>query len=250
MKVCSLASSSSGNSFYLESKHSKILIDAGISFRQIKIRLKTFGVDIEDLDAAIISHEHIDHSYCVKKLNVPVYVAHKVVELWKDDVSNLHEFDSESTFQIKDLIITPFPVPHDAIDPVGFTINDNTKKVGIATDLGSVTGLVIENLKGCNMLILESNHDYESLLYSSYPWKLKQRIKSRLGHLSNEQTSQLLDAVLHDNLYYVLLAHLSKVNNTPQIARKTCFNILELNGAEHVKLDVAPRKDSGEIIVV
>ncbi|NIP32179.1 MAG: MBL fold metallo-hydrolase, partial [Candidatus Dadabacteria bacterium] len=195
MKVCSLASGSSGNSLYLETKYSKILIDAGISFRQIKLRLQKLNVNIDELDAVVVSHEHSDHTHAIRKLNIPVFVSNSTVELWKDDVSNLHEFDSEASFRLNDLTITPFSVPHDAIDPVGFTVDNGSKKMGIVTDIGSVTGLVVDKLNGCNILIIESNHDSETLMYSSYPWPLKQRIKGRLGHLSNEQASELLNKV-------------------------------------------------------
>ena len=250
MKVCTLASGSSGNSLYLETSGSKILVDAGISLRQIKLRINSIDVDINDLDAVIISHEHIDHTQALKRLELPVYVSSNTLELWKDKVKYLHEFDSETTFRINDLIITPFSVPHDAIDPVGFTITDGLKKMGIVTDIGSVTNLVVNKLQGCNILVIESNHDSETLMYSVYPWPLKQRIKGRLGHLSNEQASGLLSSLVHDDLEHVLLAHLSKVNNSPLIAYKTAYNALESNGAAHINLNVAPRKTVGEVVSV
>ena len=250
MKVCTLASGSSGNSLYLETGGSKILVDAGISLRQIKLRLNSIDIDINDLDAVIISHEHIDHTQALKRLELPVYVSSNTLELWKDNVKYLNEFDSETTFRINDLIITPFSVPHDAIDPVGFTITDGLKKMGIVTDIGSVTNLVVNKLQGCNILVIESNHDSETLMYSVYPWPLKQRIKGRLGHLSNEQASELLSRLVHDDLEHVFLAHLSKVNNSPLIAYKTAYNALESNGAANVNLNVAPGKTVGEVVSV
>ncbi|MGH7885908.1 MAG: MBL fold metallo-hydrolase [Thermodesulfobacteriota bacterium] len=250
MKVCTLASGSSGNSVYLETAYSKILIDAGISLRQIKLRLENIGVNIKELDAVIISHEHTDHSLAVSKINVPVYVSTSTTFMWKDKVQHLREFDSETVFELNDLEITPFSVPHDAIDPVGFTFNDGTKKLGIATDIGSVTSLVVEKLKDSNILILESNHDTEILLYSNYPWQLKQRIKGRLGHLSNKQSAWLLKKIFHNNLEHIVLAHLSKVNNCPEIAYKTSYNVLESYDAQHVTLSVAPRNSVSEVISV
>lgn len=250
MKVCTLASGSSGNSVYLETAYSKILIDAGISYRQIRLRLASIGVDAADLDAVIISHEHSDHTHAISKIKVPVYVSANTTHIWEDKVFSLMEFDSETTFELNDLTITPFSVPHDAIDPVGFTINDDTKKLGIATDIGSVTGLVVEKLKSCNALILESNHDSEILLYSKYPWQLKQRIKGRLGHLSNKQSAWLLESVYNDKLQHVVLAHLSKVNNTPEIAYETSYSVLESSGGQHINLSVAPRNTIGEVITI
>ncbi len=250
MKVCTLASGSSGNSVYLETSYSKILIDAGISLRQIKLRLANIGVEIDDLDAVIVSHEHSDHTHAINRINVPVYVSSNTTNIWKDKVFNLMEFDSETTFEFNDLTITPFSVPHDAIDPVGFTVDDGNKKLGIATDIGSVTGLVVQKLKGCNVLILESNHDSEILSYSKYPWRLKQRIKGRLGHLSNKQSGWLLESVFNDDLQHVILAHLSKVNNTPEIAYETSYGVLESCGAEQINLCVAPRNTIGEVITV
>lgn len=250
MKVCSLASGSSGNSLYLETENCKILIDAGISLRQIKLRLKSIDVSIEDIDAVIISHEHIDHTQAISRLQIPVYVSHNTLDLWKDKVNKLHEFDSETAFFIKDIMVTPFSVPHDAVDPVGFTVTEGSNKMGIVTDIGSVTALVEQRLKGCNILVLESNHDSETLMYSAYPWPLKQRIKGRLGHLSNEQSSGLLGNIVHDRLQHVVLAHLSKVNNTPLIAYKESYEILKSLGADHVNLSVAPRKSPGEVLSV
>lgn len=250
MKVCTLASGSSGNSLYIETAYSRILVDAGISMRQIKLRLANIGVDIGDLDAVIISHEHSDHSHAINRMDLPVYVSESTTDLWKDKVMQLYEFDSQTTFEFKDLSITPFSVPHDAIDPVGFTISDGSKQIGIATDIGSVTGLVIEKLKGSNMLIIESNHDSETLMNSSYPWQLKQRIKSRLGHLSNNQTSWLLEKVFHSGLEHIILAHLSTVNNSPEIAYRASHSILQANGAEQVSLCIAPRNTIGEVLTV
>lgn len=250
MKVCTLASGSSGNSLYIETMHSKILVDAGISLRQIKLRLGSIGVDVTDLDAVIISHEHSDHSHAINRLDLPVYISEATTDLWQDSVKQIYEFDSETAFEINDLLVTPFSVPHDAVDPVGFTVEDGQKKIGIATDIGSVTGLVTEKLKGANMLIVESNHDSDTLMNSKYPWQLKQRIKSRLGHLSNIQSAELLEKVYNPELRNIVLAHLSMVNNSPDIAYRTSHSVLQANGGEHITLSVAPRNTIGEVISV
>lgn len=248
MRVCTLASGSSGNSLLLESEHTKILVDAGISRRQIVKKLASLGVTLEEVDAVITTHEHQDHTISIPKLGVPVYVASSTVHLWKDKVPSLHEFDTGTEFRINDLVINPFSVPHDAIDPVGFSINIGDKKVGIVTDIGSVTGLVVQKLRESNILIIESNHDSNLILYSNYPWELKQRIRSRLGHLSNDQSSALISDLVSEGLEHIVLAHLSEVNNKPESALREVIKVLNSKGAEHIGLQVAPRKNLGEVI--
>ncbi|MGI9554100.1 MAG: MBL fold metallo-hydrolase [Thermodesulfobacteriota bacterium] len=248
MRICTLASGSSGNSLYIESSHSKILVDAGIGPRVLKKRLESIGVKIDEIDAVIVTHEHIDHTRSIAKLPVPVYVASKTVPVWKNKVEDLNQFENHKQFTIKDLFITPFSVPHDAIDPVGFTIEFNSTKIGIVTDIGSVTGLVVERLKKSNILILESNHDMNLLYYSSYPWELKQRIKGRLGHLSNSQSSSLLNSIYHNELCHVVLAHLSEVNNCPEVALNEAAKIVDRKDNDYTKIHVAPRKSVGEVI--
>ncbi|MEM7008950.1 MAG: MBL fold metallo-hydrolase [Thermodesulfobacteriota bacterium] len=250
MRLCTLASGSSGNSLFIESNGSKILVDAGISMRQIKLRLELLEVDISDIDAVIITHEHSDHTHAINRLNIPTYVTSSIVDLWKDKVKILKEFASDCSFDIKDFLITPFSVPHDAVDPVGFTIETaDSNKVGIVTDIGCATSLVKQRLRGCNALLLEYNHDSEILNYSHYPWDLKQRIKGRLGHLSNGQASELLQELMHDGLRHVILGHLSQVNNKPEVAYRAAQKVVKKNGAESgVGISVAPRKTIGEVV--
>src|SRR3972149_1782821 len=192
MKICTLASGSSGNSLFVETRRTKILVDAGISHRQLTVRLKKLGVQMSEIDAVLITHEHTDHVAAIPFINTAVYVSSSTVSLWKDKVRDLKEFEPGSQFFLNDALITSFPVPHDALDPVGFTIETDHKKLGIVTDIGSVTALVRERLGGSNALIIEFNYDEGMLLYGSYPWDLNQRIKSRLGPLSNEDAAELL----------------------------------------------------------
>ena len=250
MRVCTLASGSSGNSLYIETENTKILVDAGISMRQITLRLEQIGVGLSEIDAVIITHEHSDHTHAIKRLDIPTYVTSATVHLWKDKVTHLEEFESDTPFTIKDLLVTPFSVPHDALDPVGFSIeSSDDRKIGIVTDIGSVTALVKERLKHSNILLIEFNHDNEILLYSHYPWDLKQRIKGRLGHLSNTQASELLKELMHEGLKHVILAHLSQVNNKPEVALQCASRVVKRNGAEsEVKISVAPRKTIGEVL--
>jgi len=250
MKICTLASGSSGNSLFIQTERAGILVDAGINLKQLSLRLKSLDVQMSDIDAVIVTHEHIDHAAALPYISVPVYVASATVYLWKDKVKDLKEFESSSPFSIKDVLISPFPIPHDAVDPVGFVIQTDHKKIGIVTDIGSVTALVRERLKGSNILVLEFNHDERMLLYSSYPWDLKQRIKSRLGHLSNEEAAGLLKDLIHDGLSHVILAHLSEVNNRPKVALEAASSVISEGGAERIRLSVAPRKTLGEIISI
>ena len=229
-----------------------MLVDAGISMRQIGLRLGAIGVDLSEIDAVITTHEHSDHTHAIKRLDIPTYVASATVHLWKDTVRQLEVFETDTVFSIKDLMITPFSVPHDALDPVGFTIDcENGVKIGIVTDIGSVTTLVKERLKGSNILLLEYNHDTDILLYSNYPWDLKQRIKGRLGHLSNTQASELLHELCHSGLKHVILGHLSQVNNKPEVAFESASTVLKRKGAEsEISISVAPRKTVGEVVQI
>lgn len=252
MKICTLASGSSGNSLLIETGSTKILVDAGISMRQIRLRLEVLGVDLEDIDAVVVTHEHSDHTAAIPRLKTPVHVASQTSHLWKDKLAQMMEFASDCAFQIKDLLVTPFSVPHDAVDPVGFTIeSENGEKIGIVTDIGSVTGLVRERLKGCHALVIEFNHCSDIILYSHYPWDLKQRIRGRLGHLSNIQGAELMQDLIHGGLKHVVLAHLSQVNNKPEAAEKAAREALTRFGAEKdVSVSVAPRKTIGEVLTI
>ena len=222
LAVCVLASGSKGNAIYLSDGFTSILIDAGLSATEIKRRLKSRGLNPGDLDAIIVTHEHSDHIQGVgvlsRQLKLPIYLSRNIEK--KASISrSVHEirtFNSGSTFQIKNLAVLPFAVCHDAADPVGFTIGRNGSLIGVATDLGFVTPHVKENLKHCNLLILEANHDPDMLISGPYPWHLKRRIQSRNGHLSNEQSKQLLMELQHEGLKHVILAHLSQTNNAPQ----------------------------------
>lgn len=225
-------------------------MDAGISLRQIMLRLRRIDVELSDIDAVVVTHEHSDHTAALPRIDAPVFVASATLNLWKDKVGSLMEFESDSPFDIRDLRITPFSVPHDALDPVGFTIeSQKNEKVGVVTDIGCPTQLVKERLKEADVLVIEYNHDNDILLYSHYPWDLKQRIKGRLGHLSNLQASELLGELIHSRLRHIVLAHLSQVNNRPEVAFASAETVVKRRGAEEdLHVSIAPRKSVGEVL--
>ncbi len=223
MKISLLASGSKGNSIYVESGDTRLLVDAGCSGREICLRLSCIGVDPATLDAILVSHEHGDHVSGVgtlaRRLKIPVLISYPTLSASRKLFSktSLMEFESGYSFTFRDLHIDPFPITHDASDPVGFVLESSEGRVGVATDLGIATRLVKEKLKGCRALVIETNHDEEMLLNGPYPWHLKQRIRSRHGHLSNSESVELLGEILHEGLEGLFLAHLSEVNNDPEL---------------------------------
>jgi phosphoribosyl 1,2-cyclic phosphodiesterase len=251
LAVCVLASGSKGNAFYISDGFTSILIDAGLSATEIKRRLKSRGLNPNDLDAILVTHEHSDHIQAVgvlsRQLKLPIYLSRKIekkVSIGRS-VYEIRTFNSGSTFQINNLAVHPFAVSHDAADPVGFTIGQNGSRIGLATDLGTVTPHVKENLKHCHLLILEANHDPDMLENGPYPWHLKRRIQSRSGHLSNGQSKRLLMELQHKGLEHVILAHLSETNNAP---KKVLAEISRALTRCKPRLSIASQHRCGEII--
>lgn len=252
LSVCILASGSRGNAIFLSDGSTSILLDAGLSGIEIERRMQSKGLSPQDLDAILVSHEHADHIQGVgvlsRRFNLPVYITSKTKQMAASQIGSVYsvkEFECGTTFKIESLIIHPFSVSHDAHDPAGFTIYQNGIQVGIATDLGLATSVVKQHLKGCNLLILEANHDATMLTNGPYPWPVKQRIRSRIGHLSNEASKQLLKEVQHERLEHVVLAHLSEINNTPQKALGEVGRALTHS---NTKLDVARQDECTALI--
>lgn len=233
MRVCLLASGSKGNAVYVESRETRLLIDAGLSARELKFRLSLIGVTGESLNGLLVTHEHSDHCRglgpLARSCRLPVFVQTETRQALPvpGRLDELREFDGDGVFSWRDLQIDPFPLTHDAVAPVGYTIETDEGKIGIATDLGIATRLVAERLKGCRVLILESNHDEEMLRDGPYPWHLKQRIRSNHGHLSNAASAQLLQSLLWEGLEAVFLAHLSETNNCPGLAESCAKAVLD-----------------------
>lgn len=227
MKICSLASGSKGNCLYLETGDTRVLVDAGLSLRETLLRMETAGIDASRVDAVLVTHEHIDHirsaGSFARKFTVPVFASHLVharaEKYFKK--TRVCGFESGSAFAFRDIEIDPVPITHDSCDPVGFVVESREGRVASMTDFGVVTRLITEKLRKCRFLNLESNHDMDMLMNGPYPWELKQRIKSRHGHISNEETLELLHELAHDGLEAVVMAHLSEVNNHPDHVIRT-----------------------------
>lgn len=254
LKFFVLGSGSKGNSVFISDGTTSILIDAGFTSKEIERRLKSKGIQPDTLDAIVLSHEHTDHvlgaGILSARYQLPIYLSFGTQQAVEPLFRNVYEyraFETGASFSINTLTIHPFSISHDAEEPNGFTVSYNGTKVGIATDMGMVTHMVRTHLKGCRLLVLEANHDLNMLMDGPYPWHLKQRIKGRTGHLSNDDTRNLLKDIYHDQLKYVVLAHLSETNNTPQMALHTVkSSLIDLQ----TNIIVADQYYSSEVVYI
>jgi phosphoribosyl 1,2-cyclic phosphodiesterase len=254
LAVCVLASGSKGNAVYISDGTTAILVDAGLSGIEIERRLKSMDLSPQSLDAIIVSHEHADHIHGVgvlaRRFQLPVYINRKTTAVAGNQlgkIGDIRYFECGAHFSVNGLAVRPFSISHDAEDPAGFTFHRNGTKIGIATDLGVATSVVKTHLKGCDLLILEANHDTAMLMEGPYPWPLKQRIRSRTGHLSNEDSKILLKELQHESLSHVILAHLSETNNTPQKALDCVGEALVHSG---IRIDVAVQDRCTDIVEI
>ena len=250
LSLCILASGSKGNAIYISNGNTAILVDAGLSGVEVERRLNSRNLTARSLDAVIVSHEHSDHIMGVgvlsRRYDLPVYISSRTAEAC-DRLGRLYKFREITcgqTFNINHIRIHPFSISHDAADPAGFTVESAGAKLGIATDLGIVTGMVKEHLKNCHALVLEANHDPQMLNDGPYPWPLKQRIQSRTGHLSNLNTRDLLANLQHDRLQQVILAHLSEENNRPRLALNTIEPVI---AGSRTRIEVAHQDQASRI---
>lgn len=229
MRLCSIASGSSGNCVYVGSDATHLLVDVGISGKRTESGLKELGLTGRDIDAILITHEHADHinglGVLARKYEIPIYATVGTIQALKNcsglgdiDYSLFREVEEDRKLTIKDLTINPMHISHDAAQPVGYRISYGDKKIAICTDLGVYNDYTVECLKGMDALLLEANHDVNMLQVGPYPYYLKQRILGEKGHLSNENSGRLLCRILHDGLQTILLGHLSKENNLPELA--------------------------------
>jgi len=226
LRICVLGSGSSGNSIYVASERTQILIDAGLSGREIERRLAAIGVDVRRIDAVCVTHEHDDHRAALAALQrrhgLALYGNAGTIEAIEREERlrglTWNVFLTGSPFRAGDLIVEPFSVPHDSYDPVGFVVRNGPSRAGIVTDMGMPTGLIRERLRHCGAILLESNHDEQMLRDAARPWSLKQRVAGRQGHLSNRQAGELLAEVAGPELRSVFLVHLSAECNRPELA--------------------------------
>jgi len=233
LSITVLASGSRGNSTVLASSSTRLLVDCGLSCRETCRRLAAQGIAPESLSGILITHEHSDHvaglHVMAKKFRLPVYMTEPTHGAWqrqyKDAAGNrvhaerLQPFAAGRSFTVGDIDVMPFTIPHDAADPVGFHFLAEGLRVAIATDLGFIPPNVRDQLRACDGLVLESNHDLEMLRGGPYPWAVKQRVMSRVGHLSNESLADFIANDYDGGAAFLILAHLSEQNNHPDLAR-------------------------------
>lgn len=257
-KFCNLYSGSSGNCSFIETDNTKILVDCGVSSKKLEETLNSISISPKDIDGILISHEHIDHvkglNILCKKYNIPIYANNKTYNSINQNlVGRTHiAFKSNEYFDIGDIKVFPFSIPHDAADPCGFNFYNNDKKISIATDMGHIDNKILHNLDESLFLLLESNYEPDMLKCSSYPYTLKRRILGPNGHLSNEDAGLTITELVKSGLNNVMLGHLSEQNNFPELAYQTVMsNIISKNiNIDKLKLEVADRYKPNKFIDV
>jgi phosphoribosyl 1,2-cyclic phosphodiesterase len=259
LNFCSLYSGSSGNSSFIETENTKILIDVGVSSKKVEEALASINVDPSSIDAILVTHEHSDHVQGLgtfsKKFNVPVYANQETIDnmpkqIDKINDSNVKKFKVTDKFCIGDLEINPFNIPHDAANPCGFNFFKNKTKISISTDIGHMTNSILKNLEGSKFVLLEANYDPNVLKCSKYPFPLKKRIAGPTGHLPNEVAGKTISHLLNSGLHSAMLGHLSKESNFPELAYKTVMEELINNNYNETSLSlcVADRNGPTKII--
>ncbi len=225
MRFASLGSGSEGNALLVEAAGTRLLMDCGFGLNDSIARLARLGLSPEQLDGILVTHEHGDHSGGVarlaRKFGLPVWLTHGTLRGLSDKLSGvecIREIDPHRTFAIGDLEITPYPVPHDAAEPVQFVFGDGARRLGVLTDAGCSTPHIEAMLDGCDALVLECNHDTGMLMNGDYPWSLKQRVGGRYGHLNNREAAAILSRLETGRLQHLVAAHLSQSNNTAALA--------------------------------
>lgn len=258
----SVASGSCGNCHYLEYNDTKILIDAGLSGKKIEENLRKLDKNLENTAGILITHEHTDHikgaGILARRYNIPIYANRNTWDCMKDKLGKLKEdnirfFDNDIPFIIGDINIKAFSIHHDAADPVGYTLNNGITKISVATDLGHVCDNIKNNLFESKLVVLESNHDVQMLKIGSYPYYLKQRVMSNKGHLSNEDAGKFCVELVKRGTEKILLAHLSKENNFPELAFETVKGVLKeknISIGKNLELEVLRRGSISNLYAV
>lgn len=251
VKFSTIASGSSGNSALIATDHTKILIDAGLSGKHIVETLNSLKIAGDSIDALFITHEHIDHikgaGVLSRKFDIPIYATAGTWRIMENKVGKIAPKNKQFVYMeencvINDICVTPFTIPHDAAEPVGYSIKAENHKITIATDLGHITENIKEKVFDSELLLLEANHDEQMLKNGYYPEDLKRRILGKKGHISNCTAGNFLCDIMSGKLKYVFLGHLSKENNRPNLAYETVENILQQNNikvGKHLQLHMA-----------
>jgi phosphoribosyl 1,2-cyclic phosphodiesterase len=248
VKICVLASSSAGNATFVRAGQTRLLIDAGLSRRELAARLAGIGENAAELDGILITHEHTDHvsglATIARHLRKPVYLTLRTAPQleWGEFQPSIETFQAGSCFDIGDIAVTSFTIPHDAVDPVGFVLRAEGIQIGIVTDLGYIPDSVKWHLRRSHVLILESNHDVDMLKVGPYPWAVKQRVLSRKGHLSNDMASDYIKFDLPDEMQTLILGHLSENNNHPAIVEMIAQQALAERGLTPHLVVAEPRR--------
>ncbi len=246
VRLTILGSGSAGNCAYVETEETRVLVDAGFSLRQIRKRLASIGRVPENLTGILVTHEHGDHvqglAALSEELGIPIYCNRGTKEAMEDQLQtgmDFRLFETGKGFEVGDIAVETFEIPHDALEPVGFLLRTNGGNIGFVTDLGLATKLVIWRVRPANVLILEANHDLQMLLNCpTRPMRLKQRIHSRHGHLSNEAAADAAEQIVSADLRHLYLAHLSRDCNRPELAYQTMNDRLQKIGACHLRLEL------------
>lgn len=264
MQLYSIASGSSGNCIYLGEEDGGILIDAGISRKRIVTGLERKGLSLDDIKAIFITHEHSDHisglGPVLRKNPIPVYAtADTVSAIWeKTNMNNIspelfHSIQPEEEIEAGEMLVRPFSISHDAVDPVCYTVEKQGKRAAVATDMGCFDDTIIRVLGQCDSVLIEANHDINMLQVGPYPYSLKMRILGNKGHLSNTSCADLIKEILHKDLKHLVLGHLSRENNFPQLAYRTVLDELEKTetwGTLDTRLMVASRDEPTELLKI
>ena len=265
MDFCSIASGSSGNCTYAGTEHTALLVDAGISARQIEKGLQRIDRTAADMDGILVTHEHSDHikglGVLSRRYGIPIYGTRGTLRaianctgLGQIDEGLYHEIYVDQDFQVGDVTVHPFEIPHDAAQPSAYRLTHEDHSVAVATDLGVFSDYIVENMKNLDAVLLEANHDIRMLQAGPYPYYLKQRILGTHGHLSNENAGRLLCRILHDNLKHIFLGHLSRENNYDALAYETvCMEVTMGENpykASDFHIRVADRSEGTQLVTV
>lgn len=222
VRISILASGSGGNAVVVEGGGSRLLIDCGLSVRQLDARMKAADIDIETVDAVCVSHEHVDHvrglPVLLRRHRTPLFATEGTLMSVRERLAATGRLEAERELRVGGLTVLPVATSHDAAEPVGFVVSNGAARVALVTDTGDVTPALLERLSGCHALLLEANHDPDMLRIGPYPWPLKRRIASSTGHLSNLQTRHAVERLVHSRLEVVVGMHLSRENNAPDLA--------------------------------